>query len=352
MIPALPPALHFACPGAIGQPTGGYRYDAAILRGLAAAGRAPVLHELAGRFPCADAAARAAAAACLAAARDAVLVIDGLALPAFAGMLPGPARAVIALIHHPLALETGLSVAARRHFAALEPVLVAACAGTIVTSPATIPAIRAMGVPASCIRAVIPAVPRHPAPPRRRRGRLRLLCVASLTPRKGHRLLLAALSRLRDRAWRIDCVGPRHYDRREAGRILVARTARGLAGRVTMTGAVPAAALARRYAAADLFVLPSLFEGYGMAFAEAIATGLPVVGARAGAVPSTVPSGAGLLVRPGDAAALARALRRLIDAPPALARLARGARARGRALPDWDAQARRFAAALDALAPP
>ena len=346
-------ALHFACPGSIGQPTGGYRYDAEILRGMQAGGRDIVLHELAGRFPEADRAATDAARACVAAARGAVLAIDGLALPGFAGALPARETTVIALIHHPLALETGIPAPLRRRFAALEPELVRACAGVIVTSPATVPAIRAMGVAAERIRVVVPAVGRSGAASwRRNAGRARLLCVASLTPRKGHRVLLAALARLRALAWRIDLVGPRQYDRREAGRIATAIGARGLRGRVRLTGAVSAARIAAAYRAADLFVLPSFHEGYGMAFAEAIAAGLPVVGARAGAVPSTVPPRAGVLVRPGDPASLARALRPLVASRAARARLARGARLHGRSLPDWSAQARRFAAAIDGLAAP
>ena len=77
--------------------------------------------------------------------------------------------------------------------------------------------------------------------------------------------------------------------------------------------ALSAQQLASLYATSDLFVLPSRFEGYGMAFAEAIAHGLPVIGTTAGAIPQTVPAGAGILVQPDDVDALASALRRLIE---------------------------------------
>jgi glycosyltransferase involved in cell wall biosynthesis len=345
-------ALHFACPGRIDQPTGGYRYDAAILAGLAAQGRRVVLHELPGRFPDADDAARAAARGCVAAAQGGVLVIDGLALPAFEGALPAPGLRAVALVHHPLALETGIDPALRRRLAALEPALVRACGGAIVTSPATIPDVAAMGLDAARIRAVAPAVEHGAIARPRARATLRLLCVASLTPRKAHRVLLAALARMRDMPWRLDCIGPRHHDAREAGRVALARMARRLGGRVRLAGAVAPGRVRAAYRRADLFVLPSLHEGYGMAFAEAMAAGLPVVGARAGAVPATVPPRAGVLVRPGDVAGLARALRRLATRPDARARLARGARDHARALPGWPAQARRFAEALDALEAP
>ena len=345
------PLFHFACPGALDQPTGGYRYDWAIVNGLRAAGQEIVVHELRGRFPRPDEAARDAARNCLAAAHDAPLVIDGLALPAFASLMPAADRRIVALIHHPLALETGLGAEDRQFFAALEPRLICASNGVIVTSPATITAIRAMGVAPASIAVVMPAVTRAAIAVRRARAKLHLLSVASLTPRKAHRSLLAALARLRHRAWRLTCIGPTDLDRAEAGRIRAAVRLRGLNGRVRFTGALPAARVQAAYAHADLFVLASYYEGYGMAFAEAIASGVPVIGGRAGAVPTTVPRSAGILVRPGDVAALARALDRLLTRPDARAKLRRGAVARARGFPDWDNQARLFARTVRDLAP-
>src|SRR5205807_10464970 len=103
----------------------------------------------------------------------------------------------------------------------------------------------------------------------------------------------------------------------------------------------------RAYRAADVFVLPSLHEGYGMAFAEAMAHGLPIVATAAGAIPETVPRDAGLLVRPGDAAGLARALRRVIADPALAVRLAAGSRAAGARLPDWRQATERWEQVLD-----
>jgi glycosyltransferase involved in cell wall biosynthesis len=96
----------------------------------------------------------------------------------------------------------------------------------------------------------------------------------------------------------------------------------------------------------DLFTLPSLHEGYGMTFAEAITRGVPVVGACAGAVPEVVPRQAGVLVRPGQVKALARALRPLLESSRRRERLARGAYLNRRRFPDWPTQVRAFAAAL------
>jgi glycosyltransferase involved in cell wall biosynthesis len=98
-----------------------------------------------------------------------------------------------------------------------------------------------------------------------------------------------------------------------------------------------------------LFVLPSRFEGYGMAYAEAIAHGLPVIGTTAGAIPDTVPDSAGVLVAPDDVDALATVLRRLIQNPHERVSLAQGARVAAAQLPSWQAQAALFAGVLEGL---
>ena len=125
--------------------------------------------------------------------------------------------------------------------------------------------------------------------------------------------------------------------------------AQGLGNRVTVLGAVPPKRVIELYLASDVFVLPSRFEGYGMALAEAIAHGLPVVSTLAGAIPDTVPPGAGILVPRDDAAALARALRRVIGDPAERHRLATNARAAATQLPTWQDSARLFAGAIETV---
>ena len=164
---------------------------------------------------------------------------------------------------------------------------------------------------------------------------LDLLAVGSVVPRKGYDILVAALAAIPDLAWRLVIAGDRERSPQTA-RALDAQIARlGLAGRITFAGAVAPQRLMQLYAAADLFVLPSRFEGYGMAYAEAIAHGVPVVGTRAGAIPQTVPAGAGVLVPPDDVDALANVLRRLIASPSERERLAAGARAAAATFPSW-----------------
>jgi glycosyltransferase involved in cell wall biosynthesis len=177
---------------------------------------------------------------------------------------------------------------------------------------------------------------------------LALLAVGAVTPRKGYDVLLAALAGLLDLPWRLTIVGDLARDAAAAAR-LVADVARfNLTDRVAVVGAVSAERLESFYASADIFVLASRFEGYGMAFAEAIAHGVPVVGTTAGAIPETAPASAALLVTPDDIGAFAAAMRRLIEDSTERDRLAAGAWAAAAALPAWKQQAELFARAIEA----
>ncbi len=168
-----------------------------------------------------------------------------------------------------------------------------------------------------------------------------------VVPRKGYDLLIAALAELRDLSWRLTIVGDRTRDPREAARLDADISRHGLGERIAVEGAVSAERLASLYAAADLFVLASRFEGYGMAFAQAIAHDVPVIGTTAGAIPEAVPAGAGVLVPPDDVPALIAALRRLIGDPDERARLA--ANARAAVLPTWEDSAAMFARVIERL---
>lgn len=154
-----------------------------------------------------------------------------------------------------------------------------------------------------------------------------IFTAAVLTPRKGHAVLLDAFAQLlregRRVRWVICGTGPlRETLERRAQELDVARA-------VTFTGF--SAAVPRLLAGADVFVLPSLHEGLGIAAIEAMAAGLPVIASRVGGLAEIVVDGeTGILVPAGDAAALAAAIRR-VAADPAWAHAA-GQRGRTRAL--------------------
>jgi glycosyltransferase involved in cell wall biosynthesis len=110
----------------------------------------------------------------------------------------------------------------------------------------------------------------------------------------------------------------------------------GVSDRVTLTGSLDDAALAAIYASADVFAASSLFEGYGMALAEALAHGLPIVTSSGGAAAETAPDAAALKVPPGDTSALAAALSRVIADAQLRRRMADAAWAAAALLPTWD----------------
>lgn len=177
-----------------------------------------------------------------------------------------------------------------------------------------------------------------------------MVCVGSVTPRKGHDVLVRALARLDDLEWRCDCAGSLTRAAEHVKRVRSEVERLGLMTRMRFLGELKADVLDEVYRTATLFVLPSYYEGYGMAFAEALARGLPVVGTTGGAIPHTVPDDAGILVEPGDDEALADALRELLEDEERRAGMARAARRHARELPEWGRQARAFQEAVEELA--
>jgi len=343
----------FALPGDPATRTGGYLYDRRILAELERLGRPLALCRLPDGFPLPDAATRAAAEGRLAALSDgALVVVDGLAL----GALPEAAEALaaratlVALVHHPLAAETGLAEAERARLAASERRALAAAARVIVTGPATARGLAAdYGVPAERLAVVPPGTEAAPLAAADSPAPL-LLCVATLTPRKGHDLLLQALAGLRALPWRLVCAGAAR-DPAWAESLHRQLRAAGLEERVVLLGEVGEEELASLYARADLFVLPSHLEGYGMALAEALARGLPSVTTPAAAIVETLPPDCLRLVPAGDASALAAVLGELLGDPDARSRLREAARRARASLPGWGAAGRAFAAELARVAP-
>ncbi len=340
--------LHWLLPGDPATLTGGYLYDRHIVDGLRAAAWRVRVHSLDASFPQPTLAALEDAERVLAALPDAAhAVIDGLACGAMPALVERHARRLrlTALVHHPLADETGLDPDLRAWFFAQERRALAAVGRVVVTSAQTARALAGYGVASDRIAVVEPGV--NPAPLAHGGGRVfTLLCVATLTPRKGHDVLLDALADLRERSWRLNCVGALDRDPAHAARVRTQCARLGLDERVAFYGAVDAAALERRYAESDVFVLASWHEGYGMVLAEALARGLPIVSTTAGAIPETVPAGAGVLVPPGDVAGLSAALARVLDDAVYRSQLAAGARIARAQLATWAMSAVRFAEAL------
>ena len=348
-------AVTFAVPGSVDQPTGGYTYDRRMIARLRRLGCEVDMIDLGNGFPRpAPEVVRAVLPRLRCVPGDRPIVVDGLAL----GVLPETAEAlrathrVIALVHHPLALESGLEPREASALRDSERAALAAVRRVVVTSPATRRILVAdYGVPAEIIAVALPgtegtagaASVHKPAG-----ATVNLLAVGAMVPRKGYDVLIEALGRLTNLDWQLVIAGDCKRDSSTAGELATALVRKRFGSRVCMAGAVGEQELAALYRDADVFVLASRFEGYGMAFAEAVAHGLPVIGTRTGAIPETVPEGAGILVPPDDVAALAAALRTMITDPGLRARCSAAARAAR--LPTWDAAAQTFLDVLRAVA--
>lgn len=334
------PRCFFVIPGNINTLTGGYGYDRRLLAGLQARGVDITHVALPPGFPAPDAHARAVTASLLSSLPDSsVVLVDGLAYGVLdAELAPHAARLrFIALCHHPLALETGLTAADSERLHAQELCALANARAIVVTSAGTAQLLcEQFGQHNERITVALPGTDRHGfaactgTPPL-------LLTVATLTRRKAHDLLIAALSALRDMPWQARFVGGGEFDPAWAAHLQALVVQHGLQQRIAFVGALQD--LREEYRQADLFVLPSLFEGYGMVFAEALAAGLPIVAARAGAVPGVVPATAGLLVEPGSVEALQLALRRLLTDIGLRQQFQQGARNAAATLPSWEAAA-------------
>jgi glycosyltransferase involved in cell wall biosynthesis len=354
------PGLHFIVPGPLDQRTGGYIYDARMIEGLRRRNWKVHVHNLEGEFPAGDTRARESLTRSLnQLPDDAVVVIDGLAM----GALPDLVRAhrgrlcVLALVHLLLADETQLKTDVRDRFRSLEVQALSASAGVLAASTFTAARVEALGIDAALVRAVPPGT--DPATPAEGPGEQvppRLLCVASITPRKGQDVLVRALARLADLSWTCVCAGSVTRSRTFADIVQRQTYEAGLATRIQFVGECSADIVDELYATSSLFVLPSYYEGYGMVLTEALARGLPVISTTGGAIPYTVPDDVGILVAPGDDVALADAIRDVLSDSHAGAscrtrreNLASASRRYASCLPDWDEATDIFSGAVLAL---
>ncbi|HEY5826821.1 MAG: glycosyltransferase family 4 protein [Hyphomicrobiaceae bacterium] len=341
----------FAIPGNIDLPTGGYIYDRRVLALLPGLGVTVRHLALPGSFPAPTAADLAETERLLAALpADGAVVIDGLAYGAMPAELVARVRAaIVALVHHPLCLEAGLPPARQRQLKDLETAALALARKVVTTSPTTARTLAAdFAVPAHKITVAEPGT--DPAPRATGTGSpVQLLAVGAVVPRKAYDLLVRALSPLADRDWRLTMAGPTDRSAEALAALRAALLEGGLGHRVTLLGAVDQQRLAELYAKADIFVMSSLYEGYGMVLGEAMARGLPIVCTTGGAAAETAPDTAAIKVPPGDQAALTAAIGRLIDEPDLRARMADAAWAAAQGLPRWEDTARAIANVIKGL---
>ena len=336
----------FAIPGDLGTPTGGYVYD----RRLIDASNGALSHlALPGSWPGASATDRDAAVAALKGAGPAL--IDGLAYGAFTpDMISALPAKPIALCHHPLGKETGLDAYQAAVALKAEAAALSLAAHIIVTSDETKRTLVAeLGQDEARSTVAPPGLDYADAPERLEKSEPEILTVASLTPRKGHEELVVALARLKHLNWTARWIGPVDRDEGHFEAVKAAIVETELTSRIRIEGPLSGDALARAYDEADIFCLPSRYEGYGMVFAEAMMRALPIVACDAGAVADLVPPRAGVLTPAKDPTAMADALEELLGDHAFRAMMGDAGRRHALEIPGWDATWDKVRTALEAL---
>lgn len=348
-----PGVVHVVAPAAVvdpAEPSGGSTYDRRLCEELARLGRDVRLHLVGARRPVAEDVDAGRLATTLASCRlGASVVVDGLvATGAPQPVLDHAGRLRLVLLQHSPPVAGPADPGYDREAA----VMTAAAA---VVTPSDWCRARVLAVHALDPRRVSTATPgADRASPRRRAAPGdggELLVVGAVTPGKGQDLVLAALVAAATRDCRVRCVGPLTRDPAFVARLRSGAARAGLGPRFVLAGPLSAPALAAAYDGADLLVVASRAETYGLVVTEALARGLPVLATDVGGVPEALGTDragrpAGALVPADDEAALAAALARWCGDPPWRDELRRRALVRRSTLRSWRSTAERVAGVL------
>jgi glycosyltransferase involved in cell wall biosynthesis len=336
-------AVHIVVPDGVddpARPSGGNTYDRSLCRGLASLGWSVHEHAVPGFWSRPDAVSFAALAAVVRRIPDdAVVLLDGLVASTAPEVLVAQSHRVrlVVLVHMPLGHRSPSDLAdARRRERA---VLSAAVAVVTTSAWSRRRLLELYSLPVDRVHVAEPGVNAAEVSMGTAAGGA-LLCVAAVTFDKGHDVLLDALATMTDLSWRCLCVGSLDRDPAFVQRLRRRVHDGRLGDRVGFPGPRTGARLDRSYATADLMVLPSRAETYGMVITEALARGMPVVAAEVGGVREALGHGAdgtrpGLLVPPEDPATLADALRGWLGDEELRQRLRRTARERRESLCRW-----------------
>jgi glycosyltransferase involved in cell wall biosynthesis len=348
-------AVHFVVPDGVddpGRPSGGNTYDRRLRRGLSSLGWSVQEHAIPGCWPRGEAASFAALSDVVTRIPDDTLVLlDGLvASMASEVLVPQAMRLrMVVLMHMPLGHDPRADGAEEVRMR--ERAVLASAAAVVTTSVWTRQRLLELyELPPDRLHVAEPAVDAAELATGTAAGGA-LLCVAAVTFEKGHDVLVDALARARDLPWHCVCVGSLERDPAFVEAVRERSLDGGLADRVEFVGARTGADLDRSYAGADLVVLASRAETYGMVVIEGLARGLPVIASEVGGVSEALGHGAngirpGLLVAPGDPGALAGALRDWLGDGELRGRLRLLAMERRESLPDWSTTASVVAGAL------
>ncbi|MFH8799036.1 glycosyltransferase family 4 protein [Streptomyces sp. NPDC017936] len=360
IIPMSLRSVHFVMPGGVddpSNPSGGNAYDRRLCLDLPGFGWQVHKHLATGEWPRPAAPARAELARVLRELPDGTAVLmDGLVACGVPEVVVPEARRLrlAVLVHLPLGDERGLAPEVAAELDAREREVLRAVPAVIATSDwAVRRLVSHHGLAPEKVHVAAPGADIAPLASGTD-GVSRLLCVASVTPRKGQHRLVEALAAVTDLPWSCVCVGGLGQDPEYVAHLRGLIRTYGLEDRLELAGPKTGAALDAAYASADLMVLTSYAETYGMAVTEALARGIPVLATDVGGLPEAVgraPDGGvpGILVPPEDPAALAAELRGWFGEADVRRRLKAAARGRRAALNGWASTAQSLAGVLGRL---
>ncbi|MDQ3864606.1 MAG: glycosyltransferase family 4 protein [Actinomycetota bacterium] len=329
--------LAFITVGDTGRKTGGYLYNERVISGLRQRGLEIEEVVACGAAPDEQRRAAPRLGSMFDPSRFDTIVVDALARIAVAPHLDRwqSLRPVVALVHELPSVAGGSKTVARESLYE-EPLLRAD--RLVAVSGHGRDLLQRRGVSFGRIHVVPPGfdgVPVDDGSHTLRDGPVRALCVAQWIPRKGILPLVEAWAMREREDAVLELIGETEADPDYAAQVRAAIEA-APQDSIVVSGRVDDASLGAAYASADLFVLPSRYEGYGIVYAEALAFGLPIVACDAGPVPELVGREAAVLVPPDDKVALCATLDLLLADPTLRLRMSRAASRRASRLPRWE----------------
>ena len=336
--------VHFVVPDGIDdpkRPSGGNVYDRRLSDELPGCGWAVHEHPVAGDWPNPDPVDRDRFDALLdGLPDDSLVLVDGLIASAAESLVTTAGRLrVVVLLHMPAATDR------------VEADVLNAAAGVIATSQWSRDwVITQYGLPRDRVWTAVPGVDPAPPAPGSPSGR-NLLTVGPIVPAKGQDLLVTALAECADLDWSCTLAGAADLDRDFVTSLQAIATSSGIEDRLEFAGPLSSIALDDLRSQCDLMISASRREAYGMAIAEGLAAGLPVIATDVGghheavgqAADGTLP---GMLVPTDDAEGLAAGVRAFLTDPDLRASWRQAARSRSLDLPGWPDTARTVADAL------
>lgn len=316
--------LHFLIPGDIDIFTSCYIYDRRIIEGLKSKGHIVKLHRLPDDFPFPS---KGSLQLCnqiiKTIPKSEPIVIDGLAFGAIPSILKVVygMNPIIGLIHLPLSVDPNYSAYQRTIITGPEKEAFGYASKFIVTSEYTAEIFANLGIEEKNVNLVIPGLDNfskkkdYPETPKK------LLSIANLCRNKDHNILVSALSALSNKDWILHCYGNLDFDRNYLSEFQALIRRNKLQDKILIHGIISGKELNDVYLDADLFIHPSDFEVYGMALAEALAHGIPVVASTGGGICRTIPAKMAQFFKPGDVYGLQSILEELFENPDLYKRL-------------------------------